>query len=253
MPDAQNVLSTLHINPDGGHQAVAAKEFAVNHQHQQIFGDRSLHERFQLLSGRRFPVATDTGALDAIALEATINGSLVVPGRTLPGQLPRHRLLQFAVLLKGLVTGQGHFLILLAAQTWPLQGDFAPGVDHVARLVPVPVTLLLTPGTHFLVDLRGHDPLNDGQAQLGGKPLNVLAYPCDQLTHGQLGFQTQSFSVSCFFFGLFDLSFVFSHRWFSWLFLLQPTILFDGRQENHFQFQLPAGHFRHRPLTCAAI
>src|SRR5260370_12035785 len=243
MTDAQNVPATLPINPDGGHQAVAAKEFAVDHQHQQIFGDWSLHERFQFLSGRRFPVATDTGALDAIALEAAINGSLVVPCRTRPGQLPRRRFLQFPVLLKGLVSGQGHFLILPSAQAWPLQSDFAPGVDHVARLVPVPTALLLTPLAHLLSNLGGHEPLNDGQAQLGGKPLNVLAYPCDQLTHGQLGFQTQSCSISCFFFGLFNLSFVFSHRWFSWFCLLRPTILFDGRQENHLQFQLPAGHF----------
>src|SRR2546426_1676306 len=31
-------------------------------------------------------------------------------------------------------------------------------------------------------------------------------------------------------------------------FFLQPPILFDGRQENHLQFQLPAGHFPLKPV-----
>jgi hypothetical protein len=34
--------------------------------------------------------------------------------------------------------------------------------------------------------------------------------------------------------------------WFSWfvVFFIQPTILFDGWQENHLQFQLASGRFQ---------
>jgi hypothetical protein len=83
----------------------------------------------------------------------------------------------------------------------------------------VPVRLLLTPRAHFLLDLRRHDLLDDGQAQFGRKPLNVLAHSCDQLTHRELGFEDEPGFVLGFLFGLFHLSLVFSHRWFSWLFL----------------------------------
>src|SRR5439155_15275860 len=107
--------------------------------------------------GRRFPVATDTGALDAIALKTVLDGALIVPRRALSGQLTRHRFLKFAVLLKGLIAGQGHLFVLPAAQARPLQIDLAPSVDHVTGLVAMPASWLLAPVANFLLDLRCHD------------------------------------------------------------------------------------------------
>jgi hypothetical protein len=163
--------------------------------------------------------------------------------------LARHCLLHFAVFLKRLVADQRHLLILAAAQTRALQYYFAASINHITSLMAVPMHRLAAPETHFLADLGLHDPLNNGQAQLRRKGLNVGPCSGHQLLHGQLRFQSQSPPILGFLFGLFIRSSVFSHRWFSWLFvfLLQPFILFDERQENHSQFQLSAGHLHAGP------
>jgi hypothetical protein len=105
---------------------------------------------------------------------------------------------------------------------------------------------LPTPGTGFLADLSGHDALNNAQAQLRRESFDIRTRSDHQLLHRQPRFQSQSVPILGFLFGLFIRSSVFSHRWFSWLFvfLLQPFILFDERQENHSQFQLSAGHLQ---------
>src|SRR5207249_6489313 len=90
------MLFTLQINPDRGHQTIASKELAIDHQHQQILRHGPLHEPFQLFSRGGFPVATDARALDAIALQATLNGSLIVPTRALARQLSSDRFLEFS-------------------------------------------------------------------------------------------------------------------------------------------------------------
>src|SRR2546423_11685154 len=113
MPETQDMLLALQINPDGCHQAVYAKKLAVNHQRQQIFGNWTLHELFQLFGSSRFPVPADAGSFDAIALQASFDSSLIVPSRALPRHLSSHRLLHLTVLLKGPVAVQGHFLSLL--------------------------------------------------------------------------------------------------------------------------------------------
>ena len=77
-------------------------------------------------------MATDARALNAIALQATLNGSLIVPTRALARQLSRHRLLEFSIPLKGSITGQADLFVLTVAQPGSLQGHFAPPEDHVA-------------------------------------------------------------------------------------------------------------------------
>src|SRR6266446_2449781 len=42
------MLFTLQINPDRGHQTIASKELAIDHQHQQILRHGPLHEPFQV-------------------------------------------------------------------------------------------------------------------------------------------------------------------------------------------------------------
>src|SRR2546426_3951936 len=251
------MLFTLQINPDRGDQAIASKELAVDHQHQQILGHRPLHQPFQFFSRGGFPVATakelerlmqrpvpkdsrggfpvatDARALHAIALQAALNGSLVVPSRALPHHLSSHRFLQFSILLKRLITGQADLFVLTAAQTGSIDCHFASPEDHVTGLMPMPANRLLAPWAELLLDLRFHDPLDDRQAQLGGEGFYVIAHAGDQFTQRQLGFQAQSFSISCFFFGLLVLSDVLSHRWFSWLivsFCNRPSCLMGGRR-----------------------
>src|SRR6266705_2529872 len=124
------MLFTLQINPDRGHQAIPRKELAVDHQHQQILGHRPLHQPFQLFSRGGFPVATDARTLDAIALQATLNCSLIVPTRALARQLSSYRFLQFSIPLKGSITGQADLFVLTAAQPGSLQGHFAPPDDQ---------------------------------------------------------------------------------------------------------------------------
>src|SRR4051794_3321101 len=188
----------------------------------------------------------DAGALDPIALETALNGSFVVAGRTLAGELALHSFLQLAILLKRLIAGQGHLLILPAAQPWPLQPDFTAAVDDVTRLMPVPPSRLLAPAPNLLLDFGFQDLLDDGQPQFGREGFYILRHSGDQFAQRQLSLQNHFFSISSFFFGLFHLSLVLSHRWFSWLLVISfnRSILFDGRQENHLQFQLPPGHFR---------
>src|SRR6266853_4644072 len=96
----------------------------------------------------------------------------------------------------------------------------------------VAVSLLLAPWAHLLADLGLHDPLHDGQTQFGRIGFNVLACPGDQLFPRQVCFQTQSFSISCFFFGLFHLSLVFSHLVLlvGCFFCNRPSCLMDGRR-----------------------
>src|SRR6266581_6144170 len=227
------MLFTLQNNPDRGHQAIPRKELAVDHQHQQILGHRPLHQPFQLFSRGGFPVATDARTLDAIALQATLNGSLIVPTRALARQLSSYRFLQFSIPLKGSITGQADLFVLTAAQPGSLQGHFAPPEDHVTGLMPVSRNQLLAPGAELLLDLRFHHPLDEGQPQLGREGFYIIAHAGDQFTHRQLSFQAQSFSISCFFFGLLILSDVLSHRWFSWLtvsFCNRPSCLMGGRR-----------------------
>src|SRR5208337_1011590 len=162
MPKTQNVLFTLQINPDGGHQAVPAKELAVDHQDQQVLGNRPLHEALQLLSRRSFPMPADAGALDAVALQTAFNGPFVVPGRALAGQLTLHSFLELTLLLKRLVADQGHLLVLSAAQSGPFQMDLTSPVDDVTGLVPMPTSQLLAPATDLLLDFRFHDLLDEG-------------------------------------------------------------------------------------------
>src|SRR6266699_3398248 len=243
MPQAQNVLSALQINADGRHQAIAAKELAVEHQRQQLLGDRPLHQSLQFLGRGSRPVPAYAGALYPIACQTALNGTFIVTRGALPGQLLGHRLLQFAPALKSLVAGQLDLLFVRTTQPWPLQCYFAASEDHVTWLMAIPPHRLLAPLAGSLLDLGFHNPLNDRQTQLGGEAFHVFAHASYQLIHRQLSFQRQSFLISCFFFGLCPCSAVFSHRWFSWLFVyfLRPSILFDGRQENHFHFQLPQG------------
>src|SRR2546428_5062082 len=227
------MLFTLQINPDRGDQAVASKELAVDHQHQQILGHRPLHQPFQFFSRGGFPVATDARALHAIALQAALNGSLVVPSRALPHHLSSHRFLQFSIPLNRLITGQADLFVLTAAQTGSIDCHFASPEDHVTGLMPMPANRLLAPGAELLLDFRFHDPLDDRQAQLGREGFYVIAHAGDQFTQRQLSFQAQSFSISCFFFGLLVLSDVLSHRLFSWLivsFCNRPSCLMGGRR-----------------------
>src|SRR5437867_405603 len=233
MPKTQNVLFTLQIHANGCHQAIAAKELAVDHQDQQILRNGSLHETLQFLSRRRFPMPADAGALDPITLKTAFNGPFVVPGRTLAGELALHRFLELAILLKCLVAGQGHLLILPAAQPWPLQPDFTAPVDDVTGLMSVPTSRLLAPPTNLLLDFGFQDLLDDGQPQFGREGFNILGYSGDQFAQRQLSLQTHSFFISCFFFGFFHLSLVLSHRWFSWLLVIcfnRPSCLMDGRR-----------------------
>src|SRR5204863_4978974 len=119
----------------------------------------------------------DTGVLDALALKTFLDGALIVPRRALSGQLTRHRLLKFAVLLKGLIAGQGHLFVLPTAQARPLQIDLAPSVDHVTVLVAMPTSWLLAPVANCLLDLRCPDSLDNRQTQLGRERLDIFGHP----------------------------------------------------------------------------
>src|SRR5262249_21465319 len=142
------------------------------------------------------------------------------------------------------------------AQARPLQFDLAPSKDDESRLMAVAPHRLLTPLTGALLDLGLHHPLDDRQAQLRRKSFHIIAHPRNQFPHRQLSLHYNSFTISCFFFGLFCLTAILSHLWFSWLFVYfytQPFILFDERQENHFHFQLGTGLPRTSPADFIRI
>src|SRR5215471_12515494 len=227
-----------------GDQTITAKEFAVDHQHQQLLGDGSLQQLVQLVGRRCFPVSADAGFGDAIARQTIIDSSGIVARRALANQLSRYRLLQFAIALKALIALKANLLIISTAQARPLQFDLATSKDDESWLMAVAPHRLLTPLAGPLLDLGLHHPLDDRQPQLRCKGFHIIAHPRDQCLHRQLSLHYKSFTISCFFFGLFCLPAVWSHRWFSWLFVYfytQPSILFDERQENHFHFQLGTG------------
>src|SRR3954469_22675869 len=90
-------------------------------------------------------------ALDPVTFKTTLDGSFIVTGRALSYQLAPHRLLHFAVLLKGGIGVQSDFFILAAAQARPLQLDLAPSKDHISGLLPVAANRLLAPVPHFLL------------------------------------------------------------------------------------------------------
>src|SRR6516164_8732112 len=102
------------------------------------------------------------------------------------------------------------------------------------------------PLANLLLNLSLHHLADDGQTQLGGEDFYVFTHTGYELFHRQLAFQGQPDTIVCFSFGLLLHSAVLSHRWFSWFccFFLRQPILFDGRRENHLQFQLPPGHPR---------
>jgi hypothetical protein len=240
MPEAQDVLFALHVDADGGRDAIAGKEFAVDHQDQQILGHGSWHELLQFARGGRFPMATDAGAFNAIAFEALVHGSGIIAGRALAGQLTGHPLLERAVVLKGLITLQADFLIV-ATQTRPFHRHLASAVNDVAVLATVSMHGLLPPGAHLGLNLHFHDPLHDRQPQLGGKGFYILAGLGQILVHRQLRHQKPMSFVICFSCRLFFLSFVSFHLWFSWLIVnfYQLLILSDGSRRTTSNFNCP--------------
>src|SRR5215468_5813490 len=119
------MLFTQQINANSGDHAIPTQELAINHQHLQVLGNRPLHQPLQLQGRGCLPMPAHTGALDAVTLEATINGSLIVTRRALPGQLSGHSLLQLAAALKSLVAGQLNLLLSRTTQSGPLQTDLA--------------------------------------------------------------------------------------------------------------------------------
>src|SRR5712675_1625499 len=197
------------------------------------------------------------GPLDAIALQTAVDGTLIIPGRTLASQLASHRVLHFAVFLKRLVAGQGDFLILPVAQTWPLQSYFAPRINDEPWLMAMPVRRLLPPLAHFLVDLRSQDSLNEGQAQLGCERLDIRARSRYEFFHWQLCFQRQSLPIFSFSLGLFLSSSIGSHRWFSWLFVSyfnRPPCLMDGRRTtSNFNYHRDIPRLRTRMRSRSAV
>src|SRR5436190_21095195 len=122
--------------------------------------------------------------LDSVAFNATLDGSFVVAGRALSYQLALHRLLHFAVLLKGRITVQSHFFVLAAAQARPLQFDLAASKDHVSGLLPVPADRLLAPAPDFALNLGLHHLADNRQADLSGQTFKILTGTADQLLHG---------------------------------------------------------------------
>src|SRR5262249_30988122 len=130
MPQTQYVLFAVHINAHGRYQTIPAEEFAVDHQHQKLPGYGPLHQLLQLPGRGSFPMPTDAGFTDPIAFQTTIDGSGVVARRALARQLSGHGLLQLALALKALITAKADFLLVRAAQSWPLQLDLAPSEDH---------------------------------------------------------------------------------------------------------------------------
>src|SRR5436190_12124967 len=237
------MLFALQINADGCYDAVPRKELAIDHQHQQILGHRPFHQLLQIPGCGCFPMPANAGSFDAVTLQTAIHGSFIVTAGALAAKLANHRSLHLAVALKGFVAGELNLLVVRATQTWPLQIDFAPVENDIPRLLPMSPDRLLSPATGLLFDLRPHNTSNDDQPYLGREAFDILVDPGDQFFHGQLSFQHQFFSIGSFFFGLFNGSAVFSHRWFSWLIVhfFQPSILFDERQENQLPISTTAG------------
>src|SRR3989442_6329245 len=167
------MLFTLQINPHGGHQAIARKELAVDHQHQQILGHGPLHQFVQFSNRSSFPMATDTRLLYPVTLQTAVNGSFIVAHRALAAQLSGHRLLQLALTLKSLIAGQLDLLLIGTAQSRALQANLAPSKDSETALMSMPPHRLPAPATELLLDLCFHDPLDDGQTQLGGEGLHI--------------------------------------------------------------------------------
>jgi hypothetical protein len=50
------VLFTLRINRNGRDNSIVTKEFAIDHQHQQILGNGPINQLGQLLDRRGFPI-----------------------------------------------------------------------------------------------------------------------------------------------------------------------------------------------------
>src|SRR5262245_8885948 len=174
------MLSTLSINAYGGNQAVPSKEFAVDHQHQQIFRDRPLHQLLQFFGGGCFPMPTDARTFDPIALQTALDGSLVITAGALPQQLASDSLLHFAILLKGLIAAQGHLLVLTVAYSGSSQSYFSASKDYVAGLLAVAPTQLMAPATYLALNLRFHHLADNPQAQLSCQTLNVISDASNQ-------------------------------------------------------------------------
>src|SRR5437899_7099046 len=145
------MLAAFQINANGGDYALAREEFAIDHQHEQLFGNWPLQQLLELLGGGSLPMPAHTRTLDPVTFKTTLDGSFVVSGRALPYQLPLHRLLHLPVLLKGRIGVQSDFFILATAQARPLQLDLAPPKDHVSGLLPMSADPLPTP--HLSLDL----------------------------------------------------------------------------------------------------
>src|SRR5690242_8493327 len=108
------MLSALQINAHSRHDALASEELAIDHQHQQLRWYWPLQQLLQLLGRGSLPMPAHTRTFDPIALETTLDGPFIVTRRALPYQLPLHRLLHFAILLKGGIAFQAYFLVLTA-------------------------------------------------------------------------------------------------------------------------------------------
>src|SRR5881628_901892 len=123
------MLAALTINAQGRDQTLAVEVLAVDQKRSQIFRHWPLTERAQFQCRRRFPLPTDAGPINPIALQTVVNGLGIVASRDLVLELACHRPLHATVLLKGFTGPKLYFLGAFLSHARLLKGHFASGID----------------------------------------------------------------------------------------------------------------------------